>query len=383
MRIGVNLRYLQKRISGIERTILELVKRLADTEEADQVVGYITNSGFVSTDVERELRACPTLELKTTRLLRDDSLFRLLWDVRGVGHRASADALDVFWGPSFSLPHLSDPPGVVTVYDLAFMRFPNAFDWRTRLWHRMITTRSARRAAAVMTISENSRRDIVRYLGVPVDRVHVVPLACDEQFRQVPLGDAVSEAVLERLGVRRPFLLTVSQISRRKNLAHLVRVYAELRRDRKTSHQLVLAGANGWLCGGVHEAVRRERMEAHIVFAGAVSDQELLLLYNAADVLVYPSLYEGFGLPVLEAMACGLPVIASDASSLPEVVADAGILVPPVDGAALGAAILRVSEDRGFHAELSGRGLERAAQFSWARSGRIAREILARGAERA
>jgi glycosyltransferase involved in cell wall biosynthesis len=359
-----------------------LVKRLAGTASADQLVGYITTGGFVSADVERELRACQALELKATPLWRDDTLSRLIWDLRGVGRRAAADSLDVFWGPCFSLPGLSQASSVVAVYDLAFMHFSNAYDRRTRLWHRIITTRSARRAAAVMTISESSRRDIVRDLGVPAERVYVVPLACDEQFRPVPSEDAASDAVLERLGIRRPFLLSVSQITPRKNLAHLVRVYGELRRSQRISHQLVLAGANGWLCGDVHEAVRQERLKDDVVFTGAVSDCELLLLYNTADVFVYPSLYEGFGLPPLEAMSCGLPVIASNSSSLPEVVGDAAVLVSPVDGTALGAAIVRVLGDRQFRNELSERGRERASQFSWARSGRIAREILARGAGR-
>jgi glycosyltransferase involved in cell wall biosynthesis len=159
-----------------------------------------------------------------------------------------------------------------------------------------------------------------------------------------------------------------------------VRVFAWLRRERQVSHQLVLAGGNGWLCEDVYSTVQKEGVEDAVVFTGRIPDEELIELYNAAELFVYPSLYEGFGLPVLEAMACGAPVVVSNSSSLPEVVGDAGVLVSPTNDRDLGEAILELSRNPARRAELSERGKARAAQFSWKRSAEVVLDVFRRSA---
>lgn len=365
MRIGVNLRYLQKNITGIERTTLELLKALDDIPCDHTFVGYITERPFVSPQAERELRALHRLELRRTRLGREDIFFRLVWDLFGVSRQAKRDRVDLFWGPSFCLPFFLHCPGIVTIYDLAYVHFPAAFGRVTRLFHRTVTPSSARRAQAILTISENSRQDIVRVLGVSGERVHVIPLACSAQFHHLPENGSGQARVLQRHGIHYPFWLTVSQISPRKNLSHLVRVYARLRRERQILHQLVLVGKNGWLYKEVYATVQREEVQAGVIFTGGIPDADLVTLYNAAELFVYPSLYEGFGLPVLEAMACGTPVVVSNDSSLPEVAGEAGVLVSPTDERELAEVLLHLAGDPARRAELSQRGLARAAQFNW------------------
>lgn len=376
MRIGVNLRYLQKNITGIERATLELLKTLDCLPGDHSFLGYVTGRPFVSAQAERELLSCQRLEWRRTRLWREDIFFRLAWDLFSVGWQAARDRVDLFWGPSFSLPFPLPCPGVVTIYDLAFSHFPATFDRVTCLFHRTVTPSSARRADAILTISESSKQDIVRALGVSRERVHVIPLACNQQFRRLSECEPGQSKTLQRYGIRRPFWLTVSQISPRKNLAHLVRVYARLHRERQIPHQLVLVGKNGWLCEEVYATVRREEVQAEVIFTGGVPDADLVALYNAAELFVYPSLYEGFGLPVLEAMACGTPVAVSNSSSLPEVVGEAGVLVSPKDEQELAEALWRLAGDPAWRAELSQRGLAQAAQFSWERSAHRILEVF-------
>lgn len=369
MRIGTNIRYLQKHFTGIERATLELICAISRLTNQHQLIGYVTGPGFVSADAERDLEGCTHLELKQVPPLRNDVLFRLLWDLMAVGQQASRDQVDLFWGTSFSLPFRLKAPGVVTIYDTSFIHYPEAFDRVSRLWHRLITPSSAHRACAVLTISESSKQDIVRFLRVPPERVHIIPLAAGSQFRPQPEQQAEQATTLRHYGIRAPFLLSVSQISPRKNLVRLVNVYAAMCKEHNFQHQLVLVGKNGWLYQEVYDAVQQAGLASNVIFTGGVSDAELVHLYNTAALFVYPSLYEGFGLPVLEAMACGLPVITANTSSLPEVVGDAGILVAPTDERALAGAINQVWQSDELRRDLRGRGLARATAFSWEQSG--------------
>ena len=376
MRIGVNLRYLQKNITGVERATLELLKVLTRLPGDHSFIGYITDRPFVSDQTYRDLLSCPRLELRQAHLWHEDILSRLLWDLFGVGQHAKRDNVDLFWGPSFSLPFFLPCPGVVTIYDVAFLHLPLSYDRITRWFHQIVTPSSARRAQAILTISECSKNDIQTHMAVPEKRIHVIQLACSQQFRPTPQTGREQADVLQKYGIRSPFWLTVSQISPRKNLSHLVRVYASLLRERRVSQQLVLVGKNGWLFEDVYAVVRDEGVENDVVFTKAVSDPDLVVLYNAAELFLYPSLYEGFGLPVLEAMSCGVPVITSNTSSLPEVIGDAGVMLPPTDIQAWVDAICELSSNPESREILRKHGSKRAEQFNWERSAQSMLEIF-------
>src|SRR5262249_42286431 len=218
--------------------------------------------------------------------------------------------------------------------------------------------------------SDATRRDLLRYYRVAPQKVRAVPLGVEPAFRPVEL-EAARALAAERYGLTSPFLLFVGTLEPRKNLRALLEAYRRL----LSSHTgegdaptLAVAGARGWWYRDLYRLARELGLDGRVRFLGRVPDADLPPLYSAAAAFVYPSLYEGFGLPPLEALACGTPVVCSDRSSLPEVVGDAGLLVDPTQPAALAGALARILDDPALRQELRGRGLERAARYTWART---------------
>jgi glycosyltransferase involved in cell wall biosynthesis len=286
------------------------------------------------------------------------------------------ERIDVWHAMAFVAPVLSPCPTVVTVLDLSYLRFPEAFKSPNRLYLKWMTRISVRRARAVIAISESTRQDVISLLGVPAGRVHCVYCGVDPSFRPLPVPEV--ESFRREKGLPERFVLSLSTIEPRKNVVTLVDAFAELvtlAPDVTAGVCLVIAGGRGWLAAPVYARVEELGMQDRIRFTGYVPEGEKRLWYNAATCFCYPSLYEGFGLPPLEAMACGVPVVTSDASSLPEVVGDAGLTVPPRNTAALAEALHRVLSDPGLHADLAHRSLSRAQRFSWAEAARQTAQI--------
>jgi glycosyltransferase involved in cell wall biosynthesis len=289
---------------------------------------------------------------------------RILWEQTLQPLALLRDGVDLVHGLAYALPLLCPVPAVVTVHDLSFLLFPGAFHRGNRLYLTLATRLAVRRADAVIAVSRHTARDLVRLLGVPEKRIHVVPNGVDPEFR--PLEREEIEAFRQRRGLPERFILYVGTIEPRKNLDTLVRAYAQLvHRDPQHAVPLIIAGARGWRYEGVFALVEELGLDQAIHFPGFIDHSELPLWYNAASVFVFPSLYEGFGLPVLEAMACGTPVVASRASSLPEVVGEAGLLVDPHDAEALAEALWQALADPALREALRTQGLARAAGYSW------------------
>jgi glycosyltransferase involved in cell wall biosynthesis len=265
---------------------------------------------------------------------------------------------------------------VVSVHDLAYEHYPQFFSRAEVARFRALVPWTIRRAAAVLTLSEFSRQDIVRRYGVPPEKVVVAPCAADPMFR--PLHDEARLAdVRARYGTGERFILCVGNLQPRKNLRTLIDAYVRLRRADATRHKLVLVGRKAWLYDDIFAVARASGYAGELVFTGYVPDEDLVALDNAADLFVYPSLFEGFGLPPLEAMACGTPVVTAQGSSFPEVVGDAALTVDPLDAEALAGAIATMLRDAGLRARFSARGLQRAATFSWEASARAIAAIYA------
>lgn len=291
-------------------------------------------------------------------------LAKLFWPNFILPRQAAADGFD--------LVHVTTPYGtftpcryrnVITVCDMTPLLFPGTHG-RMNVWHhRFVLPAILRRADRVITISESSKYDIVRLCGVPDEKVVVTNLAADPAFCSNPPG--VPSPLVA--GLPRPYVLNVGTLEPRKNLEGLLRGYAAARKL-GLPHTLVVTGAKGWGKSRLAATVRELRLEGSVVFTGFVPDADLPHLYAGAEFFVYPSLYEGFGLPPLEAMACGTPVITSNVSSLPEVTGDAALLVDPRSEAELAAAILRLAGDRDLCATLRERGMRRAGLFSWQRT---------------
>jgi len=276
--------------------------------------------------------------------------------------------VDVFHSPDYVLPPVRHGKAVVTVHDLSFLRYPEGAEPKLRRYLSNAVPRAASRADLVLADSENTRNDIIELLGTSPDKVEVLYPGVDGSFRPVQ-DDGLLARARAVYGLDFPFILTVGTLEPRKNHVLLLDAYAALREVPDVPHKLVIAGRKGWLCEGVFRRVEELSLEEDIIFLGFVSDEDLPALYRLADVFVFPSLYEGFGLPPLEAMACATPVIASDTSSLPEVVDDAGLLVRPDDPAVLADTIRRVLNDRGLREDLVRRGVSQARKFTWQRTG--------------
>ncbi len=300
------------------------------------------------------------------------SIFRHWWLV-GLPALLRISPFDVFHGTNYCIPLWANCPTVVTIHDLSlFTQAHTHEDENVKRGKRRMPL-MARRATLIIAPSEWTKRETIEHLGVKEHKLRVIPEAARPHFR--PQREDEIEPVLEKYGLRGPYLLYVGTIEPRKNLLILLRAYAGLLRTTEQRPQLVLAGGNGWLFDEVFKLVKELQLQEHVTFTGYVDDAELPALYSAAQAFVYPSSYEGFGLPPLEAMACGTPVITSNVTSLPEVVGKAGLTHAPDDTRALTKAMAKLCGDFNTHEYFQRAGLERAQQFSWERAARATQAV--------
>ena len=273
--------------------------------------------------------------------------------------------VDLFHAPHYVLPPLVPGPAIVTIHDCIHLMFPQYLPNRLAYAYAKASLwAAAHRAARVLTVSETSKADIVRYCGIAGDRVTVIYNAIDERFLQEPSKQEVSDT-RERYQLDGPFVLYVGNIKPHKNLERLIEAFHLVRREGFERLKLLIIGDQISKYPRLRRAVDRYKLHKHVRFLGFVSTDTLASLYRLATVFAFPSLYEGFGLPPLEAMASGTPVVASNTSSLPEVLGDAAVLVDPYSSAAIAAGLTRVLSDADLRARLRELGLERARTFSW------------------
>jgi glycosyltransferase involved in cell wall biosynthesis len=287
---------------------------------------------------------------------------RIAWEQTGFLWQASAQRLDLIHGTVNVLPLAIRCPTVVTVHDLAFLRHPERFPAAKTAYLRMAVKLSVRKAARVIAVSASTRSDLISLMGVSPERVDVVYPGVDPAFR--PYAAHETETFLERHSDGRPYILHVGTLEPRKNIDVLIRAYAAGRKS-GWPHALALVGAKGWMYESLTALVHDLELDKDVRFIEFAGHDELPLWYNCADLLAYPSAYEGFGLPVLEAMACGAPVVTSTSSSLTELAAGACLTVEPGSEEALQMAIARVLSDQDLARRLRAAGLARAAEFSW------------------
>lgn len=278
---------------------------------------------------------------------------------------------DLYHASDFVLPPTGGMPALVTVHDLSFLTVPRCADAGLRAYLSHIVPRSVRRAYHVLADSESTQRDLVRLLQVSPEKVTVVYPGVEPRFRPVEEPAALA-AVRQKYGLGDgPFVLGVGTLEPRKNWPVLIRAWARLRQTTPLPHRLIIAGGKGWLYEDIFRTAEATGLRDEVIFPGFVADADLPALYSAAAVFAYPSLYEGFGLPVLEALACGTPVVCADNSSLPEAAGDAALLVNAADEEALATALHRLLADEPLRQTLRRRGLAHAQKFTWEASARV------------
>jgi glycosyltransferase involved in cell wall biosynthesis len=286
---------------------------------------------------------------------------RIAWTQVAAGRAARGEGADLLHGVHYELPLACGLPQVVTVHDLTLLTHPEWHERSKVAYFGWALRRALRRAARVLCVSATTADDLLRVLHVDPGRVDVTPLGTD----LAPAPPDQVAAVRERLGLTRPYLLGLGTLEPRKDLPTLIAAFGTLARE--LPHDLVLAGLPGWGGGEVAAALAASGVAERVRLAGYIPEQDKAALFTGAELFAYPSRYEGFGLPVAEAMACGVPVVTTTGGSLPEVAGDGAELVPPGDPGALAAAVRKLLDDTAAREELVRRGRARAAQLSWDR----------------
>jgi glycosyltransferase involved in cell wall biosynthesis len=285
------------------------------------------------------------------------------------------ERIDLFHAPHYVLPPLTPTRSVVTIHDCIHLMFPQYLPhYGAYAYARASMWLATRRADRVLTVSEASKRDILRFLKTPAEKVSVIYNGIDERFGRAPDAEEVRR-VRERFQLNEPFILYAGNIKPHKNLERLIIAFSRLRKSGLEDVKLFIIGDEVSKYATLRRAVHQYKLHKYVRFFGFVPDQTLAVLYRLADVFAFPSLYEGFGLPPLEAMASGTPVVTSNVSSLPEVVDDAAVLVDPYDPRAIEDGLRRVLTDPELRATLRARGLAKAREYSWERSVRQIRQI--------
>jgi glycosyltransferase involved in cell wall biosynthesis len=376
-RIGLNAHLLNLRgnyrSAGINWYIYHLIQHLEPTPDLQYTV-------FVS-EPRARFAHCT---LACSHLPTHKPIVRILWEQFIQPIELQRAHIDLLHALAFAGPLAISIPWIVTIYDLSFMRYPDSFHPLNRIYLTWAVRNAAQRANHLIAISESTKRDLVELVGARPERIRVIYCGKDTAFAP-PSDRAALDAWRAARGVPDKMILFVGTIEPRKNIARLLRAFARAKRAARLPHCLALIGARGWKYAEVDQTLAQENLANDVLFVGYVPQDELPRWYQAADLFVYPSLYEGFGMPPLDAMASGTPVVTSNAASLPEVVGEAALQVSPTDEIALADAIVRALTDNALREQMIARGLARAAQFSWMRAARettsLYRTVLTRSGE--
>lgn len=362
MIIGIDGRPTQGRFTGDATYWRGLIEGLSHLDMDDEIIVYLdARLPEPNTAISRSIRA---------RVL--SASWGRLWSAWVLPKALREDGVEVAH-VQYTIPPRMPCPAITTIHDVSFKKFPEFFSRKDRMILDRAVKYAKKRAAKIIVPSEFTRNEIVNLYGVAPDKVAVTYEGVDDQFRTMANADA-ADLVAEKYGIESPYVLTVGVIQPRKNLRRLLEGFAKLKQSHPCEHKLVVVGKYGWKESGLERHVKQLGLGGDVILTGYVPYEDLPALYGAADVFVYPSIYEGFGLPPLEAMACGTPVITGNRASLPEVIGEAGLMVDPFDPDFFADALDRLLFDRLLRAEMFALGLDQAANFSW---DTMARQTLA------
>jgi len=366
MTIGIDASRAVNEGAGIGRYTREVVRWMIDLAEGDRFQLFFTfvrDDGHKRRWIEDVRSHREHVEVKTATI--PGQLKEWLWGKRWWGIKKYMPEADVLFAPSFFEVALGEKtPQVVTVHDLSHALFP---DQRGEQVSRRLTERDRRvasKAVRIIAVSQATKDELTRLYGVDPAKITVIPEGYNTFFQPV--------AGVER----QPFFLFVGTVSPRKNLAGLFQAYAQLPPEIREEYRLKVVGAEGWNTNQIFQTYQNLKLEGEVEFLGYQGDEALRTLYNQAAAFLFPSLYEGFGIPILEAMACGCPVITSNISSMPEVAGEAALLVDPSIPQEITEAMMRVATEPKLWAQLHRAGLERVKDFSWEKTARRTLEML-------
>lgn len=384
MHIGINAQLLSfsqnYRNGGISRYIRYLLTELAKRPGQHQYTIFVNGQEMIArlgeiagknpedTSREDEWNKEPiTTQITYVPVSWPESkpISRVAWEQFTLPSLLRERHIDILHSPANVLPEMlpRSCAGVVTLHDLAFLRYPHVLTRSKRVYHRTFTMRSLRHATMIIANSNSTKQDAIELAGIPADRIQTVYPCIDQRFSNV-VNDEDIQAFRQKQGLAKGYILYLGTLEPRKNITTLIDAYAHLRNSYAREEKLLLAGGKGWLYDSIFEKVQKLGLESEVVFPGFVSDEEQLLWYHAASAFVYPSLYEGFGIPVAEALACGVPVVTSNISSLPEAGASLALTVDPSDSEAMAGAIYKALTDESLRERCRTCATSVAQQFS-------------------
>lgn len=368
MKIVIDVRVLMnQQYSGVPEYVYNLLQALFELDQTNQYLLYYNSSRQVSV---------PDFAKPNVRYLRGRIPNKILNYIlfkffrKPYLEKLIGEPFDLLWMPHLNFISTGHTPAILTVHDLSFLRYGEFFSWLQNLWHYFINApRLIHQFSQIVAVSEHTKRDIVNLTGVAESKVTVIPGAVSADYHPLDATDPKLSKIRNKYQLPERFILTLSTIEPRKNLELLIKAYEQLRQAQpQLTLPLIIAGARGWSSGAVYNLATQSPFASDIRFLGYLDKADKNALYNLATVFIFPSLYEGFGLPVIEAMATGTPVIASWASSLSEVVAEAGILINPYDSQDLARALALVLNDLVLAENLRQSALSRASDYTWQKS---------------
>ncbi len=364
MKIGIDLRVLARGArTGVEEYVINLLQHLFPLkEEIDYFLFYnalrkvkLDYSWLDLVNVElREFKIPNRFLFLSAKYQKQPKLDKLL------------NKVDIYFNPHFfNAPVSKSCSKTVVFHDLSFVRHPEYFSWRKRIWQKcLINAKSeAKSADKIIAVSESTKADLINLYQIDPQKIKVIYSGVGQQFQPIQISSEVEKKIRDKYFLPDKFILYFGTIEPRKNLVGLIKAFEILRKKHQV--KLVLAGAKGWLCRDILKAARQSKYSSDIFFTGFVEEQDKPYLYNLADLFVYPSFFEGFGFPPLEAMACGKPVITSHTSSLPEVVGEAGLMIDPYKIDELSRAMDQILISSSLRKILSQKGFLQARKFSW------------------
>jgi glycosyltransferase involved in cell wall biosynthesis len=372
MHIGINAQLLSfsqnYRNGGISRYIRYLLTELANHPGQHEYTIFVNGQEVVERLGEVIGKSAPGQTQITyipVSWPESKPISRVAWEQFKLPALLRTKRIDVFHSPANVLPERlpHSCAGVVTLHDLAFLRYPQVLTRSKRVYHRTFTMRSLQRAVMIIANSNSTKQDAIELAGIPANNIRTVYPCIDERFSNVVLDEDI-QSFRQAHGLAMGYLLYLGTLEPRKNITTLIEAYAQLRANYGREEKLVLAGGKGWLYDSIFRKVQELGLESEVIFPGFVSDTAQLLWYHSASVFVYPSLYEGFGMPVTEALACGVPVVTSNVSSLPEAGATLALTVDPHDTKAMAGAIYQTLTDEALRQRCRTQATTVAQQFS-------------------
>lgn len=369
MKIAIDLRSLgEGRRSGVEEYVLNIVQNLLKIDNVNTY--FLFKSGFRNQPVVSNFFYNSYNKVSEKKLKIPNRLFNLsLKLLREPLLDLVSGQPDIFFMPNINIGPVSDwCKKIITFHDLSYEIYPEHFSIKRRWWHKFIDPqRRAKEAYKIIAISDSTKNDLINLYDISPEKIKVIYSGVDEKFQPVLWSDVRLARIKQKYHLPDFFILYFGAIEPRKNIIGLIKAFEQLkdRHNNKKNLKLVIAGIKGWLFDKIIKTAKDSRYAGDIIFTGFVEDQDKLYVYNLASVFVYPSFYEGFGFPPLEAMACGLPTITSHVSSLPEVVGNGAIMIDPYNTDEITQAMDLCLSSEDLKSELKERGLTQAKKFSW------------------